>query len=144
MRLWSLQPSQLDVKGLLAVWREGLLAQEVLRGKTRGYRNHPQLDRFKEGRDPISLIGAYLSEVHREALRRGYAFDRKRIIRYAVRVRARIGVARGQVRHEWDHLLQKLRKRDPKRYWIYKNNNPQVHPLFRKVKGGVASWERLK
>jgi hypothetical protein len=29
---------------LVAVWREGLLAQAVLQGKTNGYKNHPQLD----------------------------------------------------------------------------------------------------
>jgi hypothetical protein len=34
MRLWSLHPKHLDRQGLLAVWREGLLAQEVLRGET--------------------------------------------------------------------------------------------------------------
>ena len=37
MRLWSLHPRCLDAKGLVALWREGLLAQEVLRGKTRDY-----------------------------------------------------------------------------------------------------------
>ena len=39
MRLWSLRPKYLDSQGLVALWREGLLAQAVLRGKTRGYRN---------------------------------------------------------------------------------------------------------
>ena len=32
MRLWSLSPRYLDVKGLVAVWREGLLADAVLLG----------------------------------------------------------------------------------------------------------------
>ncbi|MFP3165813.1 MAG: pyrimidine dimer DNA glycosylase/endonuclease V, partial [Nitrososphaeria archaeon] len=34
MRLWSLHPSFLDKQGILGVWREGLLAQKVLIGKT--------------------------------------------------------------------------------------------------------------
>ncbi len=48
MRLWSLHPKYLDRQGLLAVWREGLLAQKVLQGKTKGYKNHPQLKRFQQ------------------------------------------------------------------------------------------------
>lgn len=43
MRLWSLHPQYLDAKGLVALWREGLLAQAVLAGQTRGYKRHPQL-----------------------------------------------------------------------------------------------------
>lgn len=36
MRLWSLHPNCLDAQGLVALWREALLAQAVLRGQTRG------------------------------------------------------------------------------------------------------------
>lgn len=32
MRLWSLHPSYLDAVGLVALWREGLLARKVLQG----------------------------------------------------------------------------------------------------------------
>lgn len=46
MRIWSVHPSLLDAKGLVACWRETLLAQKVLQGLTKGYKNHPQLDRF--------------------------------------------------------------------------------------------------
>lgn len=67
MRLWTLHPKYLDRQGLLALWREGLLAQAVLAGKTKGYRNHPQLIRFKSARDPLAAIGCYLTIVHREA-----------------------------------------------------------------------------
>src|SRR5690606_6899395 len=42
MRLWSLHPRYLDRQGLLALWREALLARAVLRGETRGYTLHPQ------------------------------------------------------------------------------------------------------
>ncbi len=40
MRLWSLHPKYLDVKGLVRAWREGLLARKALGGETKGYRNH--------------------------------------------------------------------------------------------------------
>ncbi|MGP1680491.1 MAG: pyrimidine dimer DNA glycosylase/endonuclease V [Giesbergeria sp.] len=36
MRLWSLHPQYLDSKALVALRREGLLAQAVLAGLTRG------------------------------------------------------------------------------------------------------------
>ena len=48
MRLWTLHPKYLDARGLVALWRESLLAQAVLAGRTRGYRSHPQLERFRE------------------------------------------------------------------------------------------------
>jgi hypothetical protein len=37
MRLWTLHPRYLDSQGLVALWREGLLAQAVLRNRTRGF-----------------------------------------------------------------------------------------------------------
>ena len=43
MRLWSIHPRYLDSMGLVALWREALLAQAVLRGETKGYKFHPQL-----------------------------------------------------------------------------------------------------
>jgi len=46
MRIWSLHPKYLDAKGLVALWRDALLARHVLQGKTTGYKNHPQLNRF--------------------------------------------------------------------------------------------------
>jgi hypothetical protein len=51
MRLWSLHPSLLDAKGLVALWREALLAQKVLQGGTTGSRFHPQLQRQLRQRD---------------------------------------------------------------------------------------------
>ena len=74
MRLWSLHPRYLDAKGLVALWREALLAQKVLQGNTKGYRNHPQLSRFKQQIDPLAAVAAYLCEVQREAARRGYHY----------------------------------------------------------------------
>ena len=53
MRLWSLDPAHLDRQGLVACWREALLAQAVLAGRTRGYRHHPQLERFRVVPGPV-------------------------------------------------------------------------------------------
>ncbi|MGH2666461.1 pyrimidine dimer DNA glycosylase/endonuclease V [Flavobacterium sp.] len=68
MRIWSLHPKYLDTKALVALWRETLLAKHVLEGKTKGYKNHPQLNRFKEAKYPIDSINQYLSEVYFEAV----------------------------------------------------------------------------
>ena len=58
VRIWSLHPDHLDRQGLTACWRETLLAQAVLAGRTRGYTRHPQLARFQELPDPLGAVGA--------------------------------------------------------------------------------------
>ena len=144
MRLWSLHPKYLDARGLVALWREGLLARAVLRGKTRGYRKHPQLERFRKQRSPLGCIAAYLLAVRREALRRGYAFDAAGLRRTPVRTR--LTVTRGQLDFEWRHLLAKLKRRDPGRYARLKavQSPPAPHPLLRIVPGWVEPWEKGK
>src|SRR6185436_19503588 len=99
VRLWSLHPRYLDAPGLVALWREGLLAQAVLSERTRGYRHHPQLFRFREQRNPRAAIAAYLQAVASEAEGRGYAFDRTRIDARPSRIA--ICVTDGQLRFEW-------------------------------------------
>ena len=142
MRLWSIHPRYLDTRGLLALWREGLLAQKALLGLTKGYRCHPQLDRFRAACDPGAAMGAYLAEVAREADRRGYRFDRSKIATGGPC--SRISVRRGQVEYEWRHLLGKLEERAPQVYEkITTIRNPEVHPLFRVVPGGIEKWERI-
>jgi len=141
MRLWSLHPRHLDARGLVALWREGLLARAVLSGKTRGYRNHPQLDRFRARRDPPAAIDCYLSRVLDEARRRGYDFDASKIGYRRCR-RGHAPVQAGQLAHEWAHLLAKLRLRDPSRWWAERRRRPEPHGCFRIVPGPVAEWER--
>lgn len=68
MRLWSLHPRLLDRAALVAGWREGLLAQAVLAGRTRGYRSHPQLERFRATDDPVRAVVTYLAALHEEAV----------------------------------------------------------------------------
>jgi Pyrimidine dimer DNA glycosylase len=140
MRLWSIHPRYLDSKGLVALWREGLLAKAVLSGETKGYRNHPQLARFKASPDPVSFIAAYLKEVHVESLRRGYHFDEKKIGGTVLLIP--LTVTEGQIEYEWAHLMAKLKTRDPDRYRESESiKQPLPHPLFRVIKGGIALWE---
>lgn len=141
MRLWSLHPRYLDAKGLVALWREALLARAVLSNRTRGYRHHPQLDRFRSHPAPLSAINAFLAEVLREAEARGYAFDRRKVT--PVRRAAALSVTRGQVECEWRHLLVKLSARSPALYRKWRSTRrPECHPLFRPHPGPVEPWER--
>jgi hypothetical protein len=141
LRLWSLHPQYLDSKGLVALWREALLAQAVLAGLTRGYTHHPQLERFRERPDPRATIASYLREVAFEAERRGYRFDQTKII--AEGDAASFAVSSGQMNHEWQHLLSKLAVRDPDRHANYGSiEMPIPHPLFAVVNGPIAPWER--
>lgn len=142
MRLWTLHPRYLDRQALLALWREGLLARAVLRGETRGYRHHPQLDRFRDHPVPRSAIDAYLVAVHAEATARGYAFDRSKIGR--MQAVEPIAATHGQVAHEWAHLQAKLAVRNPQLLAQWADVGlPECHPLFRPCEGPVATWERI-
>ena len=140
MRLWSLHPKYLDSRGLVALWREALLAQAVLNGKTRGYTRHPQLDRFRASGTPRTAIAAYLRAVHAEAVERGYHFDSSKIGND--RDADLIEVARGQINYEWQHLLAKLQRRDPARWEEFRSlTRPSAHPMFRIKPGPVEAWE---
>ncbi len=143
MRLWSLHPKYLDPQGLVALWREGLLARAVLRGETRGYTHHPQLERFTAHPHPRLAINAYLAAVFDEAMQRGYAFDRSKV--GPVRAVQPMPVSSGQVAHEWQHLRHKLGIRNPSTLAKWSHVVvPQCHPLFRRRPGSVASWERVR
>jgi hypothetical protein len=141
VRLWTLHPSYLDSRGLVAFWREGLLAQAVLRGRTVGYRHHPQLERFRAAARPLAAIAAYLLEVKAESLRRGFRFDAKRIGR--TRDPSRLTATTGQLEAEWRHLAAKLKSRDPAWLASLPADSPlRQHPLFDLVPGGRAGRER--
>lgn len=141
MRLWSLHPRFLDPKGLVALWREGLLAQAVLLGRTRGYRQHPQLIRFRGAENPAQAIASYLRAVAEEARHRGYAFDTSKIEAHGSA--PTLTVTEGQLRFEWQHLLAKLAIRDVN--WLHRLPQldiPEPHPLFLVTPGPPASWEK--
>jgi hypothetical protein len=141
MRLWTIHPRYLDPQGLVALWREALLAKAVLRGKTRGYRHHPQLARFRAHAAPRAAINVYLAVVYAEACARGYAFDRRKV--GPVRKVASLAATSGQIEYEWRHLMRKLAVRNPRLYREWRlRRRPGCHPLFRRVRGPVADWER--
>ncbi len=141
MRLWTLHPQYLDAQGLVALWREALLAQKVLQGRTTGYRHHPQLLRFRQTKQPVAAIASYLKAVHEEARRRDYQFDASKISR--ARSRAKLTETQGQLLYEWKHLKRKLRQRQPS---LYRKSvsikEPAPHPLFKIVPGPVQDWEQ--
>ena len=142
MRLWSIHPKHLDHKGLVALWRESLLAQRVLLGKTKGYKNHPQLIRFKSTSNPTATIGFYLSCIYQESLKRGYKFNKDKIVRIPKSIN-KIKVTRGQIEYEFNHLCKKVKSRNNK--WCKECLNVkciQVHPLFRVIKGKIEDWEK--
>ena len=140
MRLWTIHPRYLDTKGLLAVWREGLLAQQVLQDKTKGYRNHPQLRRFSSSSDAVGAIATYLRGVYEESVQRGYRFDKDKI--NPMEFDGQIHCTRGQLYYELEHLRQKLKQRDPSRFAEVESiKEPESHPLFRIVEGDVEEWE---
>ena len=127
----------------MALWREALLARAVLRGQTRGYRHHPQLERFRAHPRPRSAINAYLAAVHEEASARGYRFDRSKV--GPVREVDTIAVTTGQTGCEWEHLLRKLAARSPALFERWAGTpGPALHPLFHGVPGPVAPWEKAQ
>lgn len=139
MRLWSLHPSLLDRMGLVALWREGLLAQKVLLGQTKGYRFHPQLKRFEAAKNPVAAISTYLWGVHGESRARGYNFDASKIL-----MRKRpvlIPVTRGQLEFEREHLMRKLRVRDRTSARALSKASLRPHPMLRVIAGGIEPWE---
>lgn len=140
MRIWTLHPKYLDSKGLVALWRETLLAQKVLLGETRGYRNHPQLIRFRAVHNPVGAVASYLREVFAEAERRGYNFDASKIANR--RYRKKIPVTTGQVAYEREHLKRKLEQRAPLLLSELDDAaDLELHPLFQKIAGEVEPWE---
>ncbi len=143
MRLWTIHPQFLDTKGLVALWREGLLAKAVLEGKTKGYRHHPQLIRFGAHSNPVAAVCQYLQCVVEESRTRGYHFDDTKLLPQQVAVKT-IEESKGQLLYEWEHLLKKLLTRAPDRYHRFSGiTSPHPHPLFTIVPGEIQSWETV-
>lgn len=142
MRIWSIHPKYLDTKGLVALWRETLLAKNVLEGKTKGYTSHPQLTRFKQSNKALNYINLYLQEVWHEANARNYNFDATKFsVPQSVDT---IPVTIGQMEYEKQHLINKLKLRDEKKFnSVIMENTWLPHPIFHIIKGGIESWERV-
>lgn len=143
MRLWSIHPKYLDTKGLVALWREALLAQRVLEKGTKGYKNHPQLIRFRKHPTPLKAISNYLIGVWEESRLRGYRFDRMKIGN-AGSVET-IPVSEGQLLYEFNRLVSKLRERDPVKFReLLAVQRIECHPIFHAIEGEIEVWEKGK
>lgn len=141
MRLWSVHPRYLDSPGLVGLWREALLAQGIVSGRTTAYRNHPQARRVLEQPDPWGAIHDYLIGVWEEGHRRGYRFDRARVLDHAG-VHC-MDVPRGQIEYEAVLLRMKLESRNPALlHDLPPPGDVRPHPSIKVVDGGIAWWER--
>ncbi len=140
MRIWSIHPKYLDAKGLVALWRETLLAKQILEGNTKGYKSHPQLNRFKRCGNPLDAINSYLAIVYEEATSRKYNFDKKKL--NGNPGRTSLPVTKGQIKYEMTHLLNKLKIRDVNKYQALINEHLfDPHPLFNLIEGPIEDWE---
>ena len=143
MRIWSIHPKYLDSKGIVALWREALLAKNALEGKTTGYCNHPQLDRFKNSKNPIDAINQYLSNIYDESVDRHFNFNITKFKKPVVPLL--LTVSEGQLIFEFEHLLCKLKGREINLYNTIKETTTIIpHPMFKTIKGKVEKWERVK
>ncbi len=141
MRLWSIHPRYLDGVGLVALWREALLARKVLKGETKGFKNHPQLERFRVHPYPQRAMANYLTGIWEESRRRGYHFDQRKI--GTKDAAEKIPVTRGQLRYEFVRLCDKLKRRDPSRYRELQSvRKIECHVSFRIVEGEIQDWEK--
>jgi len=145
MRLWSLHPRYLDAKGLVAAWREALLAKKVLSGQTQGYKQHPQLIRFKNNPNPLAAINYFLRVIALEASERGYRFDHTKLELVDHPTLDLIPVTQGQVNYEFQWLKYKLGLRNKQKFeQITRVRDIKLNPLFYLVEGGVEVWEKIK
>jgi hypothetical protein len=142
MRIWSIHPGYLDWMGLGAQWREALLAQVVVQGKTKGWRNHPQLNRFKEHQEPLNAVGFYLNEIYKESQRRDYNYNYSKILRPVEEIK-KIGLNEGQIEYEFNLLQGRLKERRPEKYMEnLKVEEIDPHPLFTLRPGPPELWEK--
>jgi len=137
-----LQPKYLDSKGLVALWREGLLAKAVLLGATIGYKNHPQLDRFKKHETPVAAINTYLLNVYEESKKRSYKFNKNKLGSEFTELK--INVTSGQMEYEMEHLKSKVKIRNSEKYYeLIGISKPIPNPIFIVVQGEIETWEHV-
>ncbi len=135
MRLWSIHPKYLDTKGVVAVWREALLAKHIIDGKTRAYAHHPQAKRFMNAKRSKDAINLYLYHIYKEAKKRGYSFKKEKFCSSA---KTTIPITKEQLFFEWNHLKRKLKKRAPAKYKeMQMIKTPLLHPVFKITKKKV-------
>lgn len=146
MRLWTIHPCYLDTAGLNGCWRESLLAKKVLEGKTKGYKNHPQLIRFKNSEDPILAIDIYIGSLLLESAYRGFSYHPPKSILTISHKDGmdKISVSEGQIAYEAMFLVKKLKDRKSTgRKSISPVNNIEICELFESVPGDIENWEKI-
>jgi hypothetical protein len=158
VRLWSIHPEYLDRMGLLGLWREALLAQQVLHGETENYKNHSHMQRFyalpKE--DAMQYMSDYLFFVWQEGKLRGYKLNVNHIKdprnggSLSGSPRKLFTVSSGQLALEYQILCMRTRNRDHKhflgledkypshRMWV-----PKPNPVFTLIHGRKEEWEKF-
>ena len=145
MRLWSIRLDWLDPIGLVALWRESLLAKAVLEGKTIGYKNHPQLFRFKSYSRPLNAINTYMLYVKLEGDKRGFRFNSSKIDSDLVDKDIKIAVSQRQLDYELQLLKKKLALRSKNKLTAgFNNERGQPNELFVSYKGPIEPWEKIK
>jgi hypothetical protein len=88
------------------------------------------------------MIGMFLLDIYDEASRRGYSFDRTKILR-SDSCGQKISVGDGQVRYEFALLLSKLERRDRVKYAeISMTEDIRLNSVFTLGRGGIEPWER--
>lgn len=144
MRLWSIHPKYLDSIGLVAQWREVLLALKVLENKTKGYKNHPQLNRFKNTENPIESIKYYIKQIAIESKIRKFNFNVSKI-ENIIDLRNSIQITNEQINYEYSLLLSKLKKRDINKYKeLLNKKNIEINAIFMQIEGPIEKWEKIK
>ncbi|MGV0439032.1 pyrimidine dimer DNA glycosylase/endonuclease V [Corynebacterium mastitidis] len=115
LRISSLHPNLVDSKSLVVYWREALLVQNVLRGLTRAYRNHPQLDGVRSYPDPVGAVCFHLHGLVDDTDQRGCRLNLD-LVRLTVNSPrdVRLSMRSGGVAYERDLLLDKVTRRDPR------------------------------
>ena len=141
MRLWSVNLEYVDTIGLVTLWRESLLAKNVLSNKTVGYKNHPQLIRFKNTNSPLLYINTYLFYIYEESLKRNHKFDKSKIDEYELSLK--INANDKQLKYEFDHLQRKLKNRSVTKYkQNLKVKKIEPNKMFTEIKGNIEEWEK--
>ncbi|MBN1645161.1 hypothetical protein JW851_03960 [Candidatus Woesearchaeota archaeon] len=142
MRLWSIHPKYLDVKGLSGLWRESLLAKKILKGETESHKNHPQLNRFKVLKKPLPAINSYLLYIYKESCDRGYCFNKKNISKPFRK--SKLSIKKGQILYEFNLLKKRLKIRAKDKYKeLLKIKRIEPNPLFKIIKGSTEDWEKV-
>lgn len=126
MSLWTVHPKYLDKQGLIALWREGLLAQKSLNGELDIELNNQVWQQFKNSENPLKAIGTYLSFIASEGARRGYKLGHEKII-YPNFDDNKFDIRPQDLIFEMKHLRDKLKLRD-KNKWHEVNQVEQVEP----------------